>query len=53
MKSILIVHQGAIGDFILSLPAVEAIHRFYLEAHFYFIAHPGIVKILQRRPYFK
>jgi ADP-heptose:LPS heptosyltransferase len=53
MKSILIVHQGAIGDFILSLPAVEAIHRFYLEAHFYFIAHPGIVEILQRRPYFK
>jgi ADP-heptose:LPS heptosyltransferase len=27
MNSILIVHQGAIGDFILSLPAVEAIHR--------------------------
>lgn len=53
MNSILIVHQGAIGDFILSLPAVEAIHRFYLEAHFYFIAHPSIVEILQRRPYFK
>jgi ADP-heptose:LPS heptosyltransferase len=52
MKSILIVHQGALGDFILSLPAVEAIHRFYLEAHFTFIAHPAIVEILQRRPYF-
>jgi hypothetical protein len=38
MNSILIVHQGAIGDFILSLPAVEAIHR---------------VEIIQRRPYFK
>jgi ADP-heptose:LPS heptosyltransferase len=53
MKSILIVHQGAIGDFILSLPAVEAIHRFYLEAHFNFIAHPGILEIIQKRPYFK
>jgi heptosyltransferase-3 len=53
MKSILVVHQGAIGDFILSLPAVEAIHRFDLEALFTFIAHPGIVEILQRRPYFK
>ena len=53
MNSILIVHQGAIGDFILSLPAVEAMHRFYPEAHFTFIAHPGIVEIIQRRPYFK
>ncbi len=53
MKSILIVHQGAIGDFILSLPAVEAIHRSYLEAHFTFIAYPAIVEIIQRRPYFK
>jgi ADP-heptose:LPS heptosyltransferase len=53
MNSILIVHQGAIGDFILSLPAVEAIHRFYPGAHFTFIAHPGIVEIIQRRPYFK
>jgi ADP-heptose:LPS heptosyltransferase len=53
MNSILIVHQGAIGDFILSLPAVEAIHRFYPGAHFTFIAHPAIVEIIQRRPYFK
>ena len=53
MNSILIVHQGAIGDFILSLPAVEAIHRFYPEARFTFIAHPTIVEIIQRRPYFK
>jgi ADP-heptose:LPS heptosyltransferase len=53
MKSILIVHQGAIGDFILSLRAVEAIHGFYREAHFNFIAHPGIVEVIQRRPYYK
>ena len=53
MNSILIVHQGAIGDFILSLPAVESIHRFYPKALFTFIAHPKIVEILQRRPYFK
>jgi ADP-heptose:LPS heptosyltransferase len=53
MKSILIVHQGAIGDFILSLPAMEAIHRFDLEALVTFVAHPAIVEILQRRPYLK
>lgn len=53
MNSILIVHQGAIGDFILSLPAIEAIHCFYPGAHFSFIAHPGIVEIIQGRTYFK
>jgi ADP-heptose:LPS heptosyltransferase len=53
MNSILIVHQGAIGDFILSLPAVEAIHRFYPGAFFTFIAQPAIVEIIQKRPYFK
>jgi ADP-heptose:LPS heptosyltransferase len=53
MNSILIVHQGALGDLILSLPALEAIHRFYPEAHFSFIAHPAIVEIIHRRPYFK
>jgi heptosyltransferase-3 len=53
MNSILIVHQGALGDFILSLPALEAIYCSYPEAHFTFIAHPAIVEIIRRRPYFK
>jgi ADP-heptose:LPS heptosyltransferase len=52
MNSILIVHQGAIGDFILSLPAMEAIHRFYPGDRFTFIAQPTTVEIIQRRPYF-
>lgn len=53
MKHILIVHQGAIGDFILSLPALEAIHRFYPEAGFKFIGYPEILEIIQARPYVK
>ena len=53
MKSILIVHQGAIGDFVLSLPALEALHRSYPEAHFTFLARPNILELIQARPYVK
>jgi len=53
VKYILVVHQGAIGDFILSLPALEAIHRFYPEAGFKFIGHPVILEIIRGRPYVK
>jgi len=53
VKYILVVHQGAIGDFILSLPALEAIHRFYPEAGFKFIGHPEILEIIRGRPYVK
>ena len=52
MKSILIVHQGAIGDFILSLPALEAIHRSYSQARFIFLGHPSILETIHSRPYF-
>lgn len=52
MKSILIVHQGALGDFILSLPSLEAIHRFYSQARFIFLGHPSILSIVYSRPYF-
>jgi ADP-heptose:LPS heptosyltransferase len=52
VKSILIVHQGAIGDFILSLPALEAIHRFYSQARFVFLGHPSILETIHSRPYF-
>ncbi len=51
-KSVLVVHQGAIGDFILSLPALEALHCFYPEAKFTFLAHPNILEIIRARPYF-
>ena len=52
MKSILIVHQGAIGDFILSLPPLEAIHRFHSQSRFIFLSHPSILEIIHARPYF-
>ena len=53
MKSILIVHQGAIGDFILSLPALEILHHSYPDAQFTFLAHPQVLEIIYGRPYFE
>jgi heptosyltransferase-3 len=53
VKSILIVHQGAIGDFVLSLPALEAIHRFHSPARFIFLGHPSTLEIIRCRPYFE
>jgi ADP-heptose:LPS heptosyltransferase len=52
VKSILIVHQGAIGDFILSLSSLEAIHRFHSQSRFIFLGHPSILEIIHSRPYF-
>ena len=52
VKSIFIVHQGAIGDFILSLPSLEAIHRFHSQSRFIFLGHPAIIEIIHSRPYF-
>lgn len=34
VKRVLIVHQGAIGDFILSLPAIASLRERYQKAHF-------------------
>jgi len=52
VKSTLIVHQGAIGDFILSLSSLEAIHRFYSQTRFIFLGNPSILQIIHSRPYF-
>jgi ADP-heptose:LPS heptosyltransferase len=52
VKSILIIHQGAIGDFVLSLPALEAIYRFHSLARFICLGHPSTLEIIHSRPYF-
>lgn len=51
MISLLIVNQGAIGDFILALPAVEAIHRALPRARLTFLANPATLEIIRARPY--
>jgi heptosyltransferase-3 len=51
MTSLLIVNQGAVGDFILSLPAVEAIHNAFPRARLSFLANPSILEIIRARSY--
>ena len=51
MTSLLVVNQGAVGDFILSLPAVEAIHNAIPQARLTFLANPSTLEIIRARPY--
>jgi ADP-heptose:LPS heptosyltransferase len=51
MSSLLVVNQGAVGDFILSLPAVEALHHTFPRARLTFLANPSTLEIIRGRPY--
>ena len=51
MTSLLVVNQGAVGDFILSLPAVEAIHNAFPRTRLTFLASPSTLEIIRARPY--
>jgi len=51
MTSLLVVNQGAVGDFILSLPAVEAIHSTFPRARLTFLANSSTLEIIRGRPY--
>jgi len=51
MTSLLVANQGALGDFILSLPAVEAIHNAFPRARLTFLANPSTLAIIRGRPY--
>ena len=50
-KKTLIIHQGAIGDLMLSLPALYTIRTAYLEHHFEFMGYPRILCLLKDRFY--
>jgi len=50
-ESILIIHQGALGDFILALPIFEAIRRINPEAKIYFMGYPRILELVENRFY--
>ncbi|HYA03357.1 MAG TPA: glycosyltransferase family 9 protein [Syntrophobacteria bacterium] len=51
MTSLVIVHQGAIGDFIVSLPVIEALHRAFPETLFTFLANPRTLELIRSRPF--
>jgi ADP-heptose:LPS heptosyltransferase len=48
---ILVVHQGALGDFILALPAVKALREFLHPAWMEMMGHPRILALAHSYPY--
>jgi heptosyltransferase-2 len=44
---ILVIRGGAIGDFILTLPAIAAIRRQFPEAHLEVLGYPHIIQLAQ------
>jgi ADP-heptose:LPS heptosyltransferase len=48
---ILVVHQGALGDFILALPAVKALREFLHPAWIEMMGHPLILALAHGHPY--
>lgn len=52
-RSILVIHQGALGDFILALPALETVRKAYPQAELEIIGYPGILELVDQRFYAK
>jgi ADP-heptose:LPS heptosyltransferase len=50
-QRILIMHQGAIGDLILSLPSLYSLREKYSEAHFEVMGYPYILSLIYKRFY--
>jgi heptosyltransferase-2 len=52
MRRILVIRGGAIGDFIVTLPAVAALRERWPKAHIEHVGYPRIAEIAHRRYYF-
>ena len=50
-KKILVIHQGALGDLILSLPAFSAIRKAFPEHHAEVMGYPRILRLIHNRFY--
>ena len=51
VQSILVVHQGALGDFILALPPLETLRKAFPEAKLVMMGYPRILELVERRFY--
>jgi len=51
VQSILVVHQGALGDFILALPALETIRKAFPHAKSVIMGYPRILELVEKRYY--
>src|SRR5512136_1252508 len=51
VQSFLVVHQGALGDFILALPALETIRKTFPHAKSAIMGYPRILELVEKRFY--
>jgi heptosyltransferase III len=51
MKRILVIRGGAIGDFVLTLPALKALRESYPKAHIEILGYAHIAALAERRFY--
>jgi len=51
VQSILVIHQGALGDFILVLPALETLRKTFPHAKSIIIGYPRILELVDQRFY--
>ncbi len=51
VQSFLIIHQGALGDFILALPALETIRKAFPRAKSVIMGYPRILELVRERFY--
>jgi ADP-heptose:LPS heptosyltransferase len=51
VQSILVIHQGALGDFILALPALETLRKAFPHAKPVIMGYPRILELVEKRFY--
>ncbi len=51
VQSVLVIHQGALGDFILTLPALETLRKTFSQATFTILGYLRILELVGQRFY--
>ncbi len=51
VQSVLVIHQGALGDFILALPVLRGLRRGFPEAKSVYMGYPRILELAEKRFY--
>jgi ADP-heptose:LPS heptosyltransferase len=51
VQSILVIHQGALGDFILALPALKTLRKAFPQAKSAIMGYPRILELVEKRFY--
>jgi heptosyltransferase-3 len=51
VRSMLVIHQGALGDFILALPALMTLRKFFPRAKPVIMGYPRILELVEKRFY--